>query len=78
MKKAATDPDAKAFVDYLLGTEGQTYFAAKTFEYPLVAGVATAAGPARSSTRSSRAAIDLNDLDTLEATIDLIKEAGLA
>ena len=31
-------PTARAFVDYLLGTEAQTYFAQETFEYPVVAG----------------------------------------
>jgi iron(III) transport system substrate-binding protein len=77
LKKAATDPDTRAFVDYLLGTEGQTYFASQTYEYPLVAGVPTAPGlPALDSLPAPK--IDLNDLDTLEATVAMIKESGLA
>jgi iron(III) transport system substrate-binding protein len=28
-------PDAERFVRYLLSREGQTYFATKTFEYPV-------------------------------------------
>jgi iron(III) transport system substrate-binding protein len=77
MKKAATDPDARALADYLLGNDGQTYFAQQTFEYPLVAGVPTAPGlPALTSLQVP--AIDLNDLDTLQATVQMIKDAGLA
>ena len=77
LKKAATDPDVRVFVDYLLGTEGQKYFAEKTYEYPMVAGVATAPGlPELASLKAP--AIDLNDLDTLEATVRMIKDAGLA
>lgn len=77
LKKAATDPDAKALIDYLLSTEGQTYFANETFEYPLVAGVPTAPGlPALDSLAAPK--IDLNDLDTLDETVKMIKEAGLA
>jgi iron(III) transport system substrate-binding protein len=77
LRKAASDPDARALVDYLLGTEGQTYFAAQTYEYPLVAGVPTAPTlPALTSLEAP--AIDLNDLDTLQTTVQLIKEVGLA
>ena len=77
LKKAATDPDARALVDYLLGTEGQTYFATQTYEYPLVAGVPTAPGlPALDALAAPR--IDLNNLDTLDATVAMIKESGLA
>ncbi|WP_117211219.1 iron ABC transporter substrate-binding protein [Allorhizocola rhizosphaerae] len=77
MKKASNDADARAFIDYLLGADGQKYFAEKTYEYPLVAGVATAAGlPALASLKAP--AIDLNDLDTLQATVAMIKEVGLA
>ena len=35
--KADQDPEGAALVDYLLGTEAQTYFADETFEYPVVA-----------------------------------------
>lgn len=73
---AGNDPDAKAFVGYLLGRQAQTYFAEETYEYPLVAGVATAPGlPALTSLEVPK--IDLNDLDTLEATVAMIKESGL-
>lgn len=77
LTKAGTDPDARALVDYLLGGQGQTYFAEQTFEYPLVAGVKTAAGlPALTTLEAP--AIDLNDLDTLQTSIQMIKDAGLA
>jgi iron(III) transport system substrate-binding protein len=77
LNRAANDPDTRAFVDYLLGTDAQTYFASETFEYPLVSGVPTAPGlPALSSLPAPK--IDLNDLDGLEATVAMIKEAGLA
>ncbi|HCT79450.1 MAG TPA: iron ABC transporter substrate-binding protein [Micromonosporaceae bacterium] len=77
MKKAEKDPDVKVFVDYLLGTEGQKYFAEKTYEYPLIAGVATA--PNLPELKALKVpSVDLNDLDTLKATTDLIKETGLA
>jgi iron(III) transport system substrate-binding protein len=73
---AASDPDAKAFVDYLLGSEAQTYFAEETFEYPMVSGVEPAPGlPALTSLEVPK--IDLNDLDTLDATVAMIKESGL-
>ncbi|MFC7547981.1 iron ABC transporter substrate-binding protein [Plantactinospora sp. GCM10030261] len=76
LKKAATDPDTRALVDYLLGTEAQTHFATETFEYPLVAGVSPAPGlPALATLDAPK--IDLNDLDTLDETVAMIKEAGL-
>lgn len=76
LKKAAQDPDTKAFVDYLLGAEAQRYFAEQTFEYPVVAGApAPNYVPALADLKVP--AVDLNDLDQLEATINLIKESGL-
>lgn len=76
LDKAANDPDVRTFVDYLLGAEAQRYFAEETFEYPLIAGVAASAGlPQLDSLTVPN--IDLNDLDTLEATIAMIKESGL-
>jgi iron(III) transport system substrate-binding protein len=77
LRKAATDSDARKLVDYLLGTEGQTYFAQQTYEYPLLSGVPMAPGvPALDALEAPE--IDLNDLDTLQATVQMIKDAGLA
>ncbi|MFC8851133.1 iron ABC transporter substrate-binding protein [Micromonospora sp. NPDC057141] len=77
LTRAGTDPDARALVDYLLGAEAQTHFATQTFEYPLTAGVPAAPGlPQLADLAAPK--IDLNDLDTLDATVAMIKETGLA
>jgi iron(III) transport system substrate-binding protein len=76
-KASATDPDARALVEHLLGAQAQAYFATEVWEYPLVAGVPAASGlPTFDSLKPP--AIDLNDLDSLEQTVALIKKAGLA
>lgn len=68
--------EAQKFVDYLLSEKGQKYFADKTKEYPLVAGVPTAPDlPPLDSLQSPD--IDLSDLDTLEQTLTMIEDAGL-
>ena len=55
LRKAGTDPDARALVDYLLGTEGQTYFAEQTNEYPMITGVPSPATlPALAARRHRR------------------------
>ncbi|MEU6706131.1 iron ABC transporter substrate-binding protein [Streptomyces wuyuanensis] len=77
LKRAGDDPEVRAFVDYLLGTRAQTYFAQETYEYPLVAGVATAPGlPELSSLDPPD--VDLDDLADLATTVKMIKDAGLA
>ena len=76
LKNAANDPEAQAFVDYLLDQKAQSYFAEQTHEYPVVEGVAGPNGvPALDDLDGPK--IDLNDLDSLEQTITLIKESGL-
>jgi iron(III) transport system substrate-binding protein len=76
-KGAGDDPDARAFVDYLLGSQAQTYFAQETYEYPLVAGVSSARGlPQLSSLNTPD--VDLGDLDDLQTTVEMIRESGLA
>lgn len=77
LNKAATDPDARALVEFLLGTRAQTYFAEQTYEYPVVSGVPTAPGLPELSTLEVPD-IDLNDLDTLQQTIQMITDVGLA
>jgi iron(III) transport system substrate-binding protein len=67
---------AQAFVDFLLSTDGQTFFATETFEYPLVAGVPGPDGvPALARIESP--AIDLSQLADLEGTLRLLQEAGV-
>lgn len=76
LKRSAEDADAKAFVDYLLGAEAQKYFAEETSEYPVVTGVP---GPTFVPPLADLKvpAIDLNNLDTLDATVKMITESGL-
>ncbi|UUU32296.1 iron ABC transporter substrate-binding protein [Streptomyces sp. CA-210063] len=76
LDKADDDADVREFVDYLLGTQAQTYFAEQTYEYPLIDGVATAPGLPRLSSLNTPD-IDLNDLDDLAATVQMIRESGL-
>ena len=67
---------AREFVSYLLSAEGQNYFAQQTREYPLVRGVQ----PLDALTPLSdipAPEFDLNDLDALAETLDLIRAAGL-
>ena len=76
LNRSATDSDVRALVDYLLGTEAQTYFSQQTFEYPVVSGApAPAYVPPLADLKVP--AVDLNDLETLEASIALIKASGL-
>lgn len=70
------DGDAQALVDYLLSEAGQTYFVEETFEYPMIEGVGTPADlPPLEELETPE--IDLNDLDDLQRTIEMITEAGL-
>lgn len=67
---------ANRLVEYLLADAAQRYFAEHTKEYPLVDGVAAVADlPPLDSLEVPD--IDLSDLDTLEATIRMIQDAGL-
>ncbi len=76
LASAENTEQAEAFVAFLLGDEAQHYFAEETAEYPLAAGVEPAfdlvpleevQGPE----------IDLNDLDDLEGTLELLTDLGL-
>ena len=74
---AADDPDVRAFVDYLLSEQGQWYFAEQTSEYPMVGDLPGPAG-APSLEELQAPDIDLNQLDSLEETVTMITESGLA
>ncbi|WP_406383941.1 iron ABC transporter substrate-binding protein [Streptomyces sp. NBC_01618] len=67
---------AQKAVDFLLSKEAQTYFADETHEYPLAAGVTSKDDlPALGSLDTP--AIDLSKLESLEATLEMLREAGM-
>jgi iron(III) transport system substrate-binding protein len=67
---------ARQLVEYLLSKPSQSYFAEKTKEYPLVAGVEPVADlPPLDSLQAPQ--IDLSDLDTLDQTLKMIQGVGL-
>lgn len=75
---AASDaePSARRFVEFLLSTESQAYFAEETNEYPLVAGVPGPAGqPPLDQLQTP--SIDLSNLDDLQGTLALLNETGV-
>lgn len=66
---------AQAFVDFLLSSESQTYFATETSEYPLIDDVkADPKLPPLDEIASPD--IDLSDLSDLEGTLQLMQAAG--
>ncbi len=72
----AENPAALALVEYLLSDAGQRYFVTETHEYPVIDGVADPIGyPAKAQLEGP--ALDLTDLDSLEATQALLTELGL-
>ncbi|MCI2957009.1 extracellular solute-binding protein [Agromyces atrinae] len=73
---AEGDPDALAFVEYLVSDDAQTYFVENTFEYPLVEGIDAPEGlPELDSLVNS--GLDLSDLDSLSTTQELLAKHGL-
>lgn len=74
---SAPNPEgAQAFAAYLVGTSAQEYFAEETAEYPLIAGVEPSAEmPPLSALQPP--AVDLSQLDDLEATQELLVKTGL-
>ncbi|WP_374193332.1 iron ABC transporter substrate-binding protein [Mycolicibacterium sp. S2-37] len=76
LKTAPNPAGAQEFAAYLIGTTAQEYFANETDEYPLVAGVASKNGmPPLSSLQPP--AVNLSELDDLEATQELLVSTGL-
>jgi iron(III) transport system substrate-binding protein len=68
--------EARQLLDFLLGEAAQQYFAAETFEIPLVDGVA--ADPSLPPLETLRQPdIDLGQLDDLEGTLRLLTEVGV-
>ncbi len=76
LKTAKNREQAEAFIRYLLTPEAQTYFATETSEYPLIDGV-DISSDLKPLDEVAVPDIDLNLLDDLEGTLDLIRRAGV-
>ncbi len=73
---SSDQPEAvAALVDYLLAEEAQAYFAAETFEYPLIEGVAADPRLPELSTLEVPD-VDLSELADLQGTVELLREVG--
>jgi iron(III) transport system substrate-binding protein len=64
---------AERFIQYLLSEDAQTYFATSTYEYPLIKGIPVAASQIPIE-QIKKPAIDLNKLDDLQGTLNLLKD----
>lgn len=71
-----TDDATLEFIRYLLSDSAQSYFATETREYPLVATVSPADDLVPLS-EIPAPQIDLGDIDELDITLELIRNAGL-
>ena len=67
---------AERLIEFLLGEEAQRHYAEETFEYPLIAGVPSAASlPSIADLRPLE--VDLSRLEDLAATLRLLREVGV-
>ena len=74
--KTSDQPElALTLLEYLLSDSAQEYFAAETYEYPLVESVEPSVDlPALADIEAPE--IDLSDLDDLQGTVDMIEDSG--
>lgn len=73
---AKNNAQALAFAEFLLSSEAQTYFADKTYEYPLIEGIEIAPGLIPLA-EIETPEIDLSDLSDLQGTLELLAGAGV-
>ena len=76
LKSTKNPSAAQRFLDYLLSSTAQQYFAEQTFEYPLVSGI-----PAHADlvplAQINHPDVDLSSLAELEGTLRLMREVGV-
>lgn len=78
LKSAENAENAARFINFLLSTPGQQYFAAQTFEYPVIEGVNTVAQlPPLSELEAVALDIDLSRLEDLQGTQDMLIDLGI-
>ncbi len=68
--------NAIKFIEFMLSTVAQQYFAGKTYEYPLVEGV-NVNRLLTPLADINAPAVDMADLGDLEGTVDLIRDTGI-
>jgi iron(III) transport system substrate-binding protein len=74
----ANEQNALRFLEFMLSLPAQQYFASSTSEYPLVEGVVTPVGlPPIADLEATALDIDMADLEDLQGTINLMREAGV-
>lgn len=75
--KNSDNPElAQKFVAFLESEEAQKYFADKTYEYPLAKGISSTKN-LKSLEEIKYPAVDLSNLDDLEATLKLLQDTGV-
>lgn len=78
LKTAPNSENALRFIQFLLSLEGQEYFVAQTYEYPVIAGVPIAPGlPALADLDAMAANVPLTDLTDLVGTVQLLSDLGI-
>ena len=73
---AEHEDTARKFISFLLSEESQRYFAERTKEYPLAAGVRPEAGLAPLAS-IEQPDVDLADLADLQGTVELLERTGV-
>jgi iron(III) transport system substrate-binding protein len=76
LESSKNKDSANQLVKFLLSAQGQEYFAQKTFEYPMAAGI-SAYGDLPSIEELNPPAIDLSDLKSIAKTQELLAKTGL-
>jgi iron(III) transport system substrate-binding protein len=76
LQGAADDPDALAFIEFLVSEQAQEYFVEETFEYPLLPGIDAPEGLPAIDTLVNPG-LDLSDLDSVEESQRLLADNGL-
>ena len=78
LNTAENAENAQRFIEFLLSVPGQQYFAAQTFEYPLVEGVNIIAGlPPLADLDAVAIDLSLTEMADLEGTQDMLLDLGI-
>jgi iron(III) transport system substrate-binding protein len=77
LQSAENAENAQRFIEFLLSTPGQQYFAAQTYEYPVIEGVTSQAQPPLADLDVLAPDISLADLADLEGTQAMLIDLGI-